>query len=343
MNSGKKAALIIALCLIAAGLVLGGLALAANQFRPEKLTKQTSSLKEVNYSVDEPFTALDIHGVSGDVRLLPSADGRCRVECMENEEQTHRVEVRGGTLYVERQVHQQIGVTFSFGFSERDYIHIYLPESDYEKLILETTSGDADCPADFSFGAANLSATSGDISFRSGVEGALAVSANSGEVEIEGVSPASLSVSATSGNIRVVGVDAGSLSLSATSGDITLENATLSGEGRLKTTSGDQRLEKVSCASLTAESSSGTKRFTDVLASGELRSDSTSGDLTLQRCDADSLYLHATSGEVRGSLRTEKVFFTDTSSGSMKVPQSMSGGKCEVHTTSGDIQLTVGN
>ena len=342
MNSGKKAALIIALCLIAAGLILGGIALAANQFHPENLTKQTSSLKEVSYSVDEPFTALDIHGVSGDVRLLPSADGRCRVECMENEEQTHRVEVRGGTLYVERQVHQQIGVTFSFGFSERDYIHIYLPECDYEKLILETTSGDADCPADFSFGEASLSATSGDIDFRSGVEGALAVSATSGEVEVSGVSPGSLSVTSTSGKIRLSEVDAGDLSLSATSGEIILERSTLRGEGRLKTTSGDQKLEKVSCASLTLESSSGTKYLTDVLASGELRSDSTSGDLVFLRCDADSLYLHATSGEVRGSLRTEKIFFTDTSSGSVRVPQGMSGGKCEVHTTSGDIQLTVG-
>ncbi len=340
MNSGKKAALIIALCLIAAGLILGGVALAANRFHPEDLMKHGSTLESKTYSVSEPFTALEIHAIDGDVRLLPSGDGKCRVECMENEEQTHRVEVRGGTLYVERQLRNRVGVTFSP--IERDYIRIYLPESDYEKLILETGSGDVECPAEFSFGEASVSTSSGDIAFRSGVEGALTVSATSGEVEIEGVSPASLSVSAASGSIRLKGVDAGDLSLSATSGDLTLENAALSGEMRLSTGSGDQRLENVSCASLALESSSGTKYLTDVLVSGELKSDSTSGDLTLLRCDAASLDLRTTSGEVRGSLRTEKIFFTDTSSGSVKVPQSMSGGKCEIHTVSGDIKLTVG-
>ena len=340
MNSGKKAALVIALCLIAAGLVLGGVALAANRFHPEDLVKRSSSLKEAAYPVAEPFTALEIHAIDGDVRLLPSTDGKCRVECMENEEQTHRVEVRGSTLYVERQLRNRVGVTFSP--IERDYIRIYLPESDYEKLILETSSGDVECPAEFSFGEASVSTSSGDVAFRSGVEGALTVSATSGEVEVSGVSLGSLSISAASGDIRLKGVDAGDLSLSAVSGDIALKEATLSGEGRLNTSSGDLRLENVSCASLALESSSGTKYLTDVLVSGELRSESTSGDLTLLRCDAASLYLRATSGEVRGSLRTEKVFFTDTSSGSVKVPQSMSGGKCEIHTTSGDIKLTVG-
>ena len=40
MNSGKKLAIIIALCLVAAGIILGGIALASNQFQPEKLTRQ---------------------------------------------------------------------------------------------------------------------------------------------------------------------------------------------------------------------------------------------------------------------------------------------------------------
>ena len=63
MNNGKKTALIVAICLIAAGLVLGGLALATNQFRPEGLMKRSTSLKEVTHSVSEPFTALDIRAI----------------------------------------------------------------------------------------------------------------------------------------------------------------------------------------------------------------------------------------------------------------------------------------
>lgn len=341
MNSGKKAAVIVALALIAAGLILSGAVLASSGFHPEKLVKEPSSLKETIYPVEEGFTALELRTGAGDVRLLPSDDGKCRVACMENEEQTHRVEVKDGTLYVERQVHKQIGVTFSFGFSERDYIHVYLPESDYEKLILEAASGDVECPAEFRFGEAIVGTASGDVTFRSAVEGTLTISAASGNVTVEGVSPASLSVSTASGSIRVADVAAGDLSLSADSGDLTLENAALSGAAKLRTTSGDQRLENVSCASLAAESSSGEKRLTDVLAAGELRCESASGDLILLRCDGDSLDLRAESGEIRGSLRTEKIFLTETASGSVKVPKSVSGGSCEVHTSSGDIRLTL--
>ena len=58
MNSGKKLAIIIALCLVAAGIILGGIALASTQFQPEKLTRQASSLHKASYPVSEPFTAL---------------------------------------------------------------------------------------------------------------------------------------------------------------------------------------------------------------------------------------------------------------------------------------------
>ncbi len=338
--NGKKTVLIIALCLVAAGLILSGVALASSGFHPEKLVREPSSLKETTYSVEEGFTALELRTGAGDVRLLPSDDGKCRVECMENEEQTHRVEVKDGVLRVARQVGDPTGV--SFRFVERDCVRVYLPERAYERLTLETSSGDVDCPAEFSFGEALVETSSGDAAFRSGVSGDLTVSAASGNVTVEGVSPASLSVSTASGSIRIVGVAAGDLSLSAASGDLSLENVALSGEAKLRTSSGDQSLKNVSCASLNAESSSGEKRLTDVLASGELRCESSSGDLILLRCDADSLSLSATSGEVRGSLLTEKIFFTETSGGSVRVPRSMSGGKCEVHTTSGDIRLTVG-
>ncbi len=339
MNSGKKAAVIVALALVAAGLILSGAVLASNGFHPEKLVKEPSSLKETTYSVEEGFTALELRTGAGDVRLLPSDDGKCRVECMENEEQTHRVEVKDGVLRVVRQMSDPTGI--SFRLVERDHVCVYLPERAYERLTLEAASGDVECPAEFSFGEARVGTASGDVTFRSAVEGALTISAASGNVTVEGVSPASLSVSTASGSIRAADVAAGDLSLSADSGDLTLENAALSGAAKLRTTSGDQRLENVSCASLAAESTSGEKRLTDVLAAGELRCESASGDLILLRCDGDSLYLRAESGEIRGSLRTEKIFLTETASGSVKVPKSVSGGSCEVHTSSGDIRLTL--
>jgi DUF4097 and DUF4098 domain-containing protein YvlB len=51
--------------------------------------------------------------------------------------------------------------------------------------------------------------------------------------------------------------------------------------------------------------------------------------------------LKTTSGSVKGSLLTPKIFYTDTTSGSVDVPRSTEGGLCEIQTTSGSIRITI--
>ena len=46
-------------------------------------------------------------------------------------------------------------------------------------------------------------------------------------------------------------------------------------------------------------------------------------------------------GDVTGNLRTEKVFVTKTSTGDVRVPNTASGGKCTITTSTGDIRITV--
>jgi DUF4097 and DUF4098 domain-containing protein YvlB len=65
------------------------------------------------------------------------------------------------------------------------------------------------------------------------------------------------------------------------------------------------------------------------------------GNVFLGSSDAVEIVIHTTTGDVDGVLLTEKVFVVSTKAGIVDVPESMSGGRCEVHTTTGDIGFTI--
>ena len=47
-------------------------------------------------------------------------------------------------------------------------------------------------------------------------------------------------------------------------------------------------------------------------------------------------------GNVTGSLLTEKIFLTETGTGRVEVPQTATGGKCQIRTGTGDIRIKIG-
>ena len=65
------------------------------------------------------------------------------------------------------------------------------------------------------------------------------------------------------------------------------------------------------------------------------------GDIELDKCDADELYIKTTTGNVEGSLLSEKVFIVTTNTGNINVPKTTSGGKCEITTSTGDIEFSL--
>lgn len=107
--------------------------------------------------------------------------------------------------------------------------------------------------------------------------------------------------------------------------------------------SGRVSLTNVTCASLNAQTSSGGIRLTDVIALDTLHAQSSSGSVRLTRCDGATLNIRTSSGSVSGTLLSDKVFLTDTSSGSINVPRTVTGGVCEVTTSSGSIKLAYEN
>ena len=58
-------------------------------------------------------------------------------------------------------------------------------------------------------------------------------------------------------------------------------------------------------------------------------------------CDADEIYVKTDTGDVTGSLRSDKVFITNTDTGGVDVPKTVHCGRCEIITNTGDVKITV--
>lgn len=319
MKTSKKVMIIVASASVFVGLFISLGALIAMNFDFSRLNSVTFVTN--TYSVEEAFSNVSVDGAECDVRLLLSEDGSSKVVCKESDRISHSVAVNSGTLTVERhddrRWYEHIGIYWG-----KMEIVIYLPQSEYEALYVKNMSGNITIPKDFSFTEAEVQSTSGNVSFKAAVQNALSAKTVSGELYVGDTAPKSLEAESTSG-------------------DVTVASVKVETEVKAKTVSGDVELSGIECQNAAAESTSGDVTFSGVYASEKMNIKSVSGDVELLKCDADSLWIKTTSGDASGTLLTEKIFITDTTSGDISVPGSVTGGKCEVKTTSGDIRFKI--
>ena len=67
------------------------------------------------------------------------------------------------------------------------------------------------------------------------------------------------------------------------------------------------------------------------------------GDVTFNKSDALSIKIKTSTGNVKGSLLSRKCFNVKTSTGKKQVPESFSGGICEITTSTGDVIIEIDN
>lgn len=317
MKKSKKITIVAAAITVAAGLIISFGAMCAMGFDFRKMN--TVSFTVNTYQVDEDFSGISVEGAESDIRLLPSEDGSCRVVCNESDKIYHSVSVKDGVLTVTRtdtrKWYEHIGIYWG-----RMEITVYLPGNEYESVYVKSLSGNITVPKDFTFGDADIRNTSGNVNFSADVKNGLSAETVSGDVYVVNTAPKDLSVKSTSGDVKLSSVKTG-------------------GELKIKTVSGDIELGGAECQNITAESTSGDTEFSMAYASEKISIQSVSGEVELHGCDGDSVWIKTVSGDVSGSFLTEKVFITDTQSGDVEVPVSSTGGKCEIKTTSGDIEF----
>ncbi len=107
----------------------------------------------------------------------------------------------------------------------------------------------------------------------------------------------------------------------------------------IKTSTGKVSVENLSADTLDITVSTGNIRVTDVVCKGDMKMKVSTGDIKLDKSDAAEIFIKTSTGNVTGTLLTEKVFITQTSTGNIKVPKSIKGGRCEITTSTGNIKI----
>ena len=313
-----KKGIIIAIAMILLGITLimaGGIAVGFD-FKMFDNDEHT----ERSVEITEAFDSITIKG--GDIRILPSEDGKCRAVFFESDKISYNSDVEDGMLTIkyndDRKWYDYIG----FHFTDCGTT-LYLPEVKYNYVNIKTFSGDIELGEGLTFHHINLDTSSGDIRCYAAIDDNLFAESSSGDMDISGVNTKGITLSVTSGSVKLSDINsAAKIDISSTSGSIHAEN--------------------VACENLEIRSSSGSTKLYSVIASGKIKIKSTSGDIRFDGCDANELDVRSTSGDIRGTLLSDNVFDVHTTSGSIDVPDTVEAdGTFNADVTSGDVKISI--
>ena len=300
MNKARKKWLIIAAILTISGLVIFAGAMAALDFDFLKLS--TTKYETKTYEVEGNFDKISIDENVADIVFENSNDESCKVVCSEAEKIRHSVAVKNGTLIIgiedDRKWYDYIGV--SFGNSK---MTVYLPQSEYASLFINTDTGNVDIPKHFTFNELNFKSDTGNMDCLANISDTIKIESDTGNIDISSV------VSKCSINI--------------------------------KTSTGSIKLTDVECTNFTAGSDTGNIFLVNVVAADSFNMESDTGNVKLKGSDAANLSIKTDTGNIIGTLLSEKVFIAGSSTGKVEVPKTVTGGKCEIITDTGNIIIDI--
>ncbi len=275
MKAAKKVWLIVA-----AFLVLGGCILLFGV--TSALGGGFAALSGIGYEtrtheVGEGFDSISIDTDIADIVFALSEDGKCRVECYEDERARHTVSVENDTLMIgvdPRPWYYHIG--FHPGSPK---VTVSLPKSQYASLHIDERTGDIQIPDAFAFREVAISLSTGGVDFSASA---------SGRARIE----------TTTGAIRAEGFSAGSLDLRVTSGPVTVADVDCEGDVTLNVRTGRAQLSDVRCKSLDSSGTTGDITLENVTAREKLSIQRTTGSVHFTGSDAAEIFVETHTGEV---------------------------------------------
>ncbi len=310
--------------IIAAFLVLIGCALFS--FVMTKLDWNFTALSTVkyetnNYEIDEAFDGISVNVDTADVEFLLSDDGKCRVECYEKEASKHFVTVEDNTLVIKmidkEAWYNHIGINFT-----SPQITIYLPTTEYGSLLIDGDTADVEVPDDFTFSDVKISLSTGDVDFCASASGIIEIKTTTGDIDLEDVS-------------------ASALDLSVSTGKVTASDVSCAGDVTVGVSTGKAYLTDIQCKSVISSGNTGDIALEGVIATERFSIERSTGDVKLDACDAAEIFIETNTGDVSGTLLSDKVFITRTNTGSVKVPDSVNGGRCQITTDTGNIKIAI--
>ena len=318
--SRTKNSFIAAGALIGLGATIFGVTFLAagcdfGKFSTVKYSTQTHEVKE-------SFQSIAVEVSTSDVFFAVAEDNQTKVVCYEEEKIPHRVSVADGVLTVTAE-DTRAWYDYAVIGTDNASVTVYLPQATYEALTVVGSTGDVGIAKELAFEGMNVDLSTGDVRVSAAVAGLAKIEVSTGDITVEDTS-------------------VGSLDLTVSTGEIILSSVASAGEVKLASRTGDTSLKNVTCAGLTSAGTTGDIELKNVLISGKMSIERSSGDVEFERCDAAEIYVKTSTGEVEGSLLTGKTFYGESSTGKRRLPQT-TGGKCEIYTSTGDVEITIVN
>lgn len=131
-----------------------------------------------------------------------------------------------------------------------------------------------------------------------------------------------------------------SIYIQESTGDILIENVNAN-TFDLNVSTGDIYLKNIACKNLFTTGNTGDIFLQDVIGDEKFSIKRSTGDVTFDSCDAKEIFIHTGTGDVEGILRSHKIFKTETSTGDIHIPDTTTGGTCEIITSTGDIHIEI--
>lgn len=307
MKKGLIALIVIGAVTLTAGSAMFGLAFAKGAFSNNSWSKEVTN----TYTPEGSFNKIDVDIVTADLTFKPAEDNKTKVVSVEKEKIHQTAEISNDTLVIREKDERKFYEKW-FGFVSRMKVTVYLPETTYEELKIEVTTGSIVSEDNFNFMKVNVKSTTGDL--------------------------------------KLANVTGKSADIKITTGNVTLDNYNMYGELNVDTTSGDYAFNNVQCDSATLHTTTGKYNLNDFIVTGGLNTDrpnldisGTSSDVTFKNCDAHYIKVKTTTGDIKGNLLTKKKFDAQTTTGTSLVDNDRTADDiCYIRTTTGDIDISVG-
>ena len=152
---------------------------------------------------------------------------------------------------------------------------------------------------------------------------------------------ASLAVKGSTGEIGIQNLSVGTVNISVSTGEVIVSDVTCQGAMEAEITTGQMNVTNTACQSLLSRGSTGDISLKNVTVTGTLSIERSTGDILFDRADAAEIFMKTDTGNVAGSFCSEKVFITETSTGRVDVPKTVTGGRCEIKTSTGNIAVEI--
>lgn len=308
------------LALTSSIILLGTMAFALTGCSDSPFVKALQNASDKTGNITATFDGIEIVSDTADLTFVPSNE--CKIEYTTHKRITYSTEVENGVLKIKLEDSRHwFEKMFSLGDSSK--LTVYLPAGEYSSLTIKQATGDINVPADYKFGSVNIKLSTGDTKFSASASEAIEICTSTGDITLENVS-------------------CGSLKTKVSTGKTTLTNVAVAGDAAITVSNGKSFLTNVSCTNFTSTGDTGDINMTSLIASERIDITRTTGDVYFGGCDAAEIYVETKTGDVNGTFLTDKIFQAHTSSGKINVPECWEGGKCKITTTTGKIEISIG-